>query len=285
METVEPPGMRSEDDPPVDLAHDRGPAHDRDGPHDKDIALGRSLIFSALSLGFSPPTGTTLLWMAEEQAAWPIAAAAALLDLETGGGLASRVRALAGYFTGEAAIDHLSRSYARLFGHTARGAVSAYETEYGDDTLFQKPQELSDIAGFLRAFGLALDPRTRERIDHVSCEMEFMAFLARKEAYAVEIDDEPMRSETRRTSGLFLKDHLGRVVPSFAQNVLKEDPHGFYGALAALCLEFVESDCARFGAPIGPNMLRLRQVVEDRAPIACGTGPCPAFPGDEEERP
>lgn len=353
MDSLNDPGVRKGDDSLSGLARGRDPAHgpdpdrDRDGSRDRDVALGRGVILSALSLGFSPPTETTVKLLTGEHAASALAAAAAFLDSETGGGLAVRVQALVGFLQrlsggphstdgpfvrnavgspacavtpspthGDAPIgasgvpvrsmpgadtpsdapvqsvadtpleiEYLSRSYTRLFGHTARGAVSAYETEYGDDTPFQTPHELSDIAGFLRAFGLVLDSRTRERIDHVSCELEFMAFLARKEAYASEIGDEPMHSETRRTSGMFLKDHLGRFAPSFAQRVLKEDPDGFYGALAALCREFVESDCARFGAPIGPSMLRLRTVIEDGAPVACGTDQCPAISCGEGERP
>ena len=169
---------------------------------------------------------------------------------------------------GHSPMEHLSRSYTRLFGHTARGAVSAYETEYGDDTLFQNPQELSDIAGFLRAFGLVLGARTHERIDHVSCELEFMAFLAGKEAYAVEMGDETMHVETRRTSGLFLTDHLGRIAPSFAHRVLKEDPDGFYGRTGRLLGSFLTAVCGELGVPAGqipdkdvPGWLTLGTLV------------------------
>jgi TorA maturation chaperone TorD len=79
---------------------------------------------------------------------------------------------------------HLTALHRRLFGHTVRGEVPAYETEYGDEALFQQPQELSDLGGFMQAFGLKLRPDAHERIDHVSCECEFLAFLGYKEAFA-----------------------------------------------------------------------------------------------------
>jgi TorA maturation chaperone TorD len=139
---------------------------------------------------------------------------------------------------------------------------------------------MSDIAAFLRAFGLVLDARRHERIDHVACELEFLAFLARKEAHAIEAGDAEMLAETLKGARLFLKDHLGRFAPSFARRVMNADPGGTYGRLAEICLEFVKAEGARLGANVGPEALRLRAPIDDRAPMACGSpdgcapGPC-----------
>ena len=70
--------------------------------------------------------------------------------------------------------------------HRPRGTITPYETEYGNEALFQQPQELGDLMGFYRAFGLAMKQDRRERADHISCECEFLMFLALKEAYALE---------------------------------------------------------------------------------------------------
>ncbi len=236
----------------------------------RDVALCRSLFYEALSLGFRPPAGGAPWRFGSAEAAAALAAAAALLDADARAVLETKVRALVSH-------DDLSDPAAQeaillgLFGHTGRGTVPPYETEYGDDTLFERPQELSDLAGFLTAFGLRLGPATRERIDHISCELEFLAFLARKEAHAVETGDAEMAEETRRATRLFLRDHLGRFLPSFAHRVMRADPDGFYGRLAGLCLEFVRGECARFAVPIGPGLLRLRLPIEDQAPMACGS--------------
>ncbi|MBI1950834.1 MAG: molecular chaperone TorD family protein, partial [Acidobacteria bacterium] len=204
-------------------------------------------------------------------------------------GLAARVRALAGASDARA-VGTLTASHLGLFGHTVRGPVPAYETEYGEDTLFQKPQEMSDIAGFFSAFGLVLDPHRHERIDHISCELEFMAFLSRKEAHALEAGDAEMHRETRRAARLFLRDHLARFAPSFARRAAAVDPSGFYGRLALLCLDFIKAECDRHEAPPGPEMLRLRLPIDDGAPLACGAaegcgvpGPCggPEEPGPD----
>jgi len=258
------------------------------GEREREAALCRSLLYEALALGFRPPTVWTLRRLGTESAASSLAMAAEVLDLDRGTGLATRARDLAGP-QGARSPESLEASYRRLFGHTAQGPISPYETEYGEETLFQKPQEMSDIAGFFKAFGLILDSRVHERIDHISCELEFLAFLARKEAHALETADEAMRSETRKATRLFLKDHLGRFAPSFARRILREDPEGFYGVLAAFCLEFVEGDCDRFEVAAGPEILRVRVSPDEGAPMACGgaegCGPGACGPGGEEEAP
>lgn len=252
-------------------------------PGARDAALCRSLIYEALALGFRPPTEMTCGRLATRDAVAALAEAAAVLDAERGTPLAALTVALA-TGPGPAGLDALRRAHARIFGHTALGGVPPYETEYGADTLFEKPQELGDVAAFLRAFGLTLDPGAHERIDHVSCELEFLSFLLRKEAHALETGDLPMAEESRRAARLFLKDHPGRFLPSFAARVRGADPDGFYGRLAALLLAFVTDECARLTVPRGPEMLRLRLPIDDGAPMACGgaggCAPGPCEPGD-----
>ena len=115
----------------------------------------------------------------------------------------------------------------------ARGQIPPYETEYGNEALFQQPQELGDLMGFYRA-GLALKPGKHERPDHISCECEFLMFLALKEAYALEQDNQEMLAETRKAEKLFLRDHLGRFLPTFVTQLTREDPSGFYSTLGEL---------------------------------------------------
>lgn len=247
----------------------------------RDVALCRSLLYQAVSLGFLPPDHRMIERLGEESSAAALAEAALLLDAESGTRLAPKTLALA-VQADSTDLRGLQQAYRRLFGHVAQGSAPLYETEYGPDEIFQKPQEMSDIAGFLGAFRLRLDPEARERIDHVSCELEFAAFLARKEAHAIEIRDEEMLLQTRRAMRLFLKDHLARFVPSFAGRIRRQ-AEGFYAVLAELCLALIESDCRRYEAPLGPAALRLRLLVEDNAPMACGSAEgCPGACDPEE---
>ena len=238
---------------------------------DADLHLCRAVFYSALALGFRPPTTETIERLTGAASTDALADAAGVVEAAWRiRGLADAARALA---RPAADVERLGAAYLRLFGHTARGEVPAYETEYGDEALFQQPQELGDLAGFMRAFGLALRPEMHERVDHVSCESEFVAFLAAKNAYAIMHDDDDMRAATTRATRLFLRDHLGRFAPTFARRLLRADPDGLYGGLARLLMAFVTADCRHAGVASGADGLGLRpDPATCAAPMGCGTG-------------
>lgn len=246
-----------------------------------DVALSRSTLYAALALGFRPPTRETVDRLVDATAVAALADAARMLERCIGvAGLANRVEAQRAV----PLLDVLAADYRRLFGHTARGEAPPYETEYGDEALFQQSQELADIAGFMRAFGLMLRPEAHERIDHVSCECEFLAFLACKEAYAIYHEDAEMSAATARATTLFLHDHLGRFAPAFARRLERLDAGGFYGVLGGVLLGLVKLDCQRLDCPLGPEHLTLRpDPVTCAVPLGCGVdedgGGCGASPG------
>jgi TorA maturation chaperone TorD len=267
-------------------------------PFSGDVALCRATLYAALALGFRPPSAETLERLTNLDAADALTDAARVIDATTSGfspdpsgaGQGDGNEGAAGLHTisacaavlarPEARIETLAAQFRRLFGHTARGEVPPYETEYGNEALFQQPQELSDLAGFMRAFGLVLRREAHERIDHVSCECEFVAFLACKEAYAIDKGDVEMLAATQRATTLFLRDHLGRFAPAFGRRLARADVGGVYGALAALLLVLVESDRRRLGIAVGPENLGLRpDPASCAAPMGCasdGDGGCPA---------
>ncbi len=234
-----------------------------------DLALCRSILYEALALGFRPPTAETVERLVSPNSVNALADAVAVLDYAWDTHLASLIHR----FTGSPlppSLESHEVSHRRLFGHTARGGVPPYETEYGEDSLFQPPQEMSDLAGFYQAFGLALRPSEHERNDHISCECEFVLFLARKEAYALVQNDASMLEETRRATRLFLRHHLGRWAPAFGRRLARRDPGGFYGGLGELLVAFVAKECAQVGVPAGPELLRLRSTSLGDVPMACG---------------
>lgn len=238
--------------------------------------LSRATIYSALAIGFQPPDQETTRRLLPQESIDILVRAAGIVDdtavLAT---KASRLANVEG-----TSLSLLSSAHQRIFGHTARGTVPPYETEYGDEALFQQPQQLGDLAGFCKAFGLTLNTAQHERLDHVSCECEFMAFLALKEVYAIEHEDSEMLAETQKAGRLFLRDHLGRFGPTFARKLAREDQGGFYGALGDLCSTFLALECNRVGVEAGPLDLGLRPATDDRVPMACGSGAeCTAMPG------
>jgi DMSO reductase family type II enzyme chaperone len=242
---------------------------------DIDLAYCRAALYSALAIGFRAPTDRGLARLLSPESRASLISAAQTLYPSARPDLVSMIEALA-RFDAEA-IPVLHR---QLFGHTVRGPVPPYETEYGNEALFQQPQELGDIMGFYHAFGLTMKSGTHERPDHISCQLEFSMFLALKEAYALEQDDREMLAEVRKAEKSFLKDHLGRFVPTFATKLMGENPSGFYGTLAELCLRFVSAECERLDVSVGSSNLGLRPADDSRVPMACGGGAeCAAMPG------
>ena len=226
-----------------------------------ELALCRSFLYEALALGFCAPGQEVADKLASPEGGAALIEAAGLIDEDLG----AQIKALSAHATD---LDELARRFRWLFGYTSRGRVAPYETEYGTDALFLQPQEMADIAGFLRAFGLVVDRDQHQRVDHIACECEFLAFLCRKEAYALEQGDDDMLEQTCRAQRLFLKEHLGRFGPALGRKLRREDD-GFYGMLGEACTVFLEGECRRLGLPAGPAHLELRSAEPDNVPMAC----------------
>ena len=245
---------------------------------DIDLALCRATLYSALALGFRPPTEENVCRIVEPENTAALTDAGAFLDADARSALVDAIESVA--LAGRVGAAALAPGYRSLFGHTARSTVPPYETEYGNEALFQQPQELSDLMGFYRAFGLTVKLAEHERVDHISCECEFMSFLAMKEAYALTHDDASMLAETVKAEKLFLRDHLGRFLPTFAAQLRRENASGFYAELADLTLRFLAQETNRLGVRLGAVNLPLRPADDDRVPMACGSDTeCAAMPG------
>jgi TorA maturation chaperone TorD len=244
-----------------------------------DLAYCRAALYSALMLGFQPPTDETLSRLLARDSRSSLAHAASILYPAQEPKLICKVEALPN--TEETDTATLASRYRLFFGHSARGQIPPYETEYGSQDLFRQAQELADAAGFFRAFGLAIPESRRERSDHVSAECEFLSFLAFKEAYDLTRGETNSVEEIRRVEGIFLKDHLGRFVRAFAREVAHEARHPLYRALGELCFRFLTIECRAAGVAPGPQFLALRSDREDDVPMACGSS-CPLVPKGQE---
>lgn len=245
-----------------------------------DDALARTVWYRAFGLALQRPTLRSVEWLSSAETARVFRLAAKGLDL--GGERRQALETLLAPLADLRSADALAERYDRLFGHTVRGCVCAYETEYGPENAFQQPQQLADIAGYYRAFGLQPDPAVDSRVDHVACECEFMGFLALKEAHFVEASEaanEPDGSEisetlteTRRAARSFLREHLARFGLAFAAKLAEEAGDDFFGRIGRGLALLLELDCERLAIEAGPPTLQLRPEQPDDTPMACGTG-------------
>lgn len=241
-----------------------------------DDALARAIVYRTLSIGFQAPTADRLAGVGAPEG-FPVVAAA-LRHLErssdnaTLDGTAEQLALVA--LEDE---DTLAATFARLFGHTARGPICACETEYGADNTFHQPQQLADISGYYQAFGLRPSVASEARVDHIACELEFMDFLSRKQALLAASDelDSPPDLETAEATQLaeraFLRNHLARFGRAFATRVVSKEPDGYFGALGHTLLAFLGAECERLGIEAGPADLAVRPDTTDDTPMACGS--------------
>lgn len=144
----------------------------------------------------------------------------------------------------------LEAQYHRLFSGMER--CSPHETEYGPGRSVRKAVELADIAGFYKAFGLAIDESDPEMVDHVSLEFDFLAYLGFKERYAALKGWNEKAEICTKAYRSFWKDHCGRWVCGFLESIEKRAPAGgFYQALAGLASQVVSLELDRLGLEPG----------------------------------
>ncbi len=136
--------------------------------------------------------------------------------------------------------DGLQIEHRRVFTHILSLDCPPCETFYTSRDVFQETQEMSDIAGFFRAFGLEM--ADRERLDHISVELEFMHFLTFKEAYAVTHHGPAKARLCRDTQRKFMQDHLGCWAPQFAGRLGEKAGGGYFQCVASLIEAFIEAE-------------------------------------------
>lgn len=197
-------------------------------------------LWRLLSLGFTPPTETTL---AEVEAL-----AEGLRELEPSPEIDDLLAA-----SQESVVDELAAQFFGLFGGTVQ--VSPYEGGYELDPIRQGRQ-MADVAAFYRAFGAEPNGPAAERPDHAGCELEFLAFLELRRLAAAENDEDVELLDEIGAS--FLTDHAGRWLPTFFAGLREAAARApFYRALAALGARTIQDDLAR--RAIEPALLPRRQ--------------------------
>lgn len=226
-----------------------------------DSSLARAVVARYLKLALSSPHASSHRDLNSERAAAALHQAAMVLGIESGG-VTERKPPLSELVTG----------YVRLFGHSLRGRVCPYEIEYGKREPISQAQELSDVCGFYRAFGLEPSSSVIERWDHIAVELEFVELLSTKEAYALETHQDEMFEVTRHALKRFVREHVGFFGIALGATLEEEDPDGFYGRIGVLLASFLTAISRELDVPAGPRTLPLSSVEDDFVPMACGSG-------------
>lgn len=187
-----------------------------------------------------------------------------------------QLSAAAEQVTDEAGLAELRSFYVELLGQVRSGIWPPYETEFtGGANDFLKNQDLADLMGFYRAFGL--DPAQQERPDHIGVELEFMHVLALKEALAHQHGESEQAAVCADAQKKFFRDHLGRWAQAYGAALMRlphTPPGAFYRLLGYLLDALVEWDCLEQQVEPERVTVLLAETPRPEPPLACGRD-CP----------
>ncbi|MCP4224329.1 MAG: molecular chaperone TorD family protein [Actinomycetia bacterium] len=139
-------------------------------------------------------------------------------------------------------LEELRFAHGRVFTHIENKDCPAHESAYSPGDVFRRADLMADVAAFYRAHGLHLGGTQRERVDHITTELEFMSFLARKEAYAIENLGPEQVEECQRSQTHFLCDHLGCWAGGFSDRLQIVADHPYFVATGSLLSAWIETD-------------------------------------------
>lgn len=140
--------------------------------------------------------------------------------------------------------DALAIEFTRLFEAGASGTPPCplYGGAYGSARM----QNMEEVIRFYSHFGLELSDSPRELPDHLATQLEFLHFLAFREAEALDAGADP--GPWQRAQRDFIARHPGRWVPELRSRAERLQPLRFYAALVARLDAFLAVEAARLGS-------------------------------------
>ena len=147
----------------------------------------------------------------------------------------------------EAGREYLETAYVSLTTFSSSPDAPAFESAYFGSDAQQQTQRMADIAGFYRAFGVDATAGGF-RPDELPVELEFMAYLCRKEAYAEEHLGAPRAGQARKAQRMFLEEHLGCWGAVFGRKVAAQAPIAHFYQVAGETLAYwIGRECTTAG--------------------------------------
>lgn len=160
--------------------------------------------------------------------------------------------------------ETLSRRWVRWF---ELGRIAPYEgsnTAVGSGGITPL---LADVAGFYRAFGVAV---RQERPDHIVAELEFLALTLTAEADALDDADTDRACTTADATRAFLRDHAGRWLSTWAERVAAVEDLAPWAPIADTAAELVRAECRLRNIVPVAAVPGARETDNDDSGPACG---------------
>jgi len=177
-----------------------------------------------------------------------------------------------------AEVEKLMQGYRDTFGGaTVAMDCPPYEMYFSGSHIWQQTQDLSDISGFYKAYGIEIeeDKASSRRWDHIAVELEFLHFLTYKLAYAIENHGSEEQESCLSAKKKFLNAHIGRWIHAFSRSVFKKSPEAFYRQAAKLANSFVHIEMKKLNVDAEEideyqgNEPDYMQRLEGKSAMAC----------------
>lgn len=250
-------------------------------PADSGLDIAREILYRFLSIALENPRYGRAPELYDPANRRLVAEAASLLREEHGAEvelamheLPAEDMAAEGIFAKlDESPESLETRYSRLFGFIACKNCPPCETEYFQNgEVFFRAQQMADVAGFYRAFGIEPSRATPERPDHVALELGFLAFVLMKKRLARETgrpDQWEIADRCDEIEKKFLTDHVVWWMPAFSRLLREKDPNGYFGALGRFLAAFLAIERCRAGIAIPRRRAEPSEAIDPDEDDGC----------------
>ncbi len=135
--------------------------------------------------------------------------------------------------------------YNRLF--LIRPKAQPHETVYTDPEGQMRGMLTAQLEERYLEAGLVISPELNELPDHISVELEFMAFLCMKEVDARLANEDKVAIHFRALQESFMRQHLVRWFPKFAQRIKESEPGSIYHFLLPAVYNYLRHELGVLG--------------------------------------
>ncbi|GFN23412.1 TorD/DmsD family molecular chaperone [Thermanaeromonas sp. C210] len=142
----------------------------------------------------------------------------------------------------------LKEEYNRLFVGPGHLEAPPWESVYRSPDRLLFGEETLAVREFYHSFGLVNKNLYREPDDHLSLELEFMAWLCAQSADCLDKDSDWQRYLQGQQD--FLRDHLIQWVPAWSKDMFDHAKTEFFRGLAQFTRGFILSDLKEVGAAL-----------------------------------
>ncbi|MDA0147188.1 molecular chaperone TorD [Vibrio sp. LaRot3] len=134
----------------------------------------------------------------------------------------------------------LAADFCDLFLKSDKDSALPYASMYIGKTGLLNDEPAKQMDELLAKHGVAVDKNLNEPADHIAIELDLLGNLIIR---SNELEQERHLEDALHEQEAFIRQHILSWVPQFSAKSQKFDEFGFYAAVTALLVAFLELDC------------------------------------------